>query len=82
MVCCFCVKQVTTEPPKSQPNVHRNYSSEANEMSNDVQRDQSAPPLQEAKRGGVHSLPTTTTNPPTDPPFVSFPVTKTPGTSM
>ncbi|XP_037648954.1 angiopoietin-related protein 6 [Sebastes umbrosus] len=67
---------VTTEPPKSQPNVHPNYSSEAGEMTNDVQRDQSAlPPQQETT-----VLPSTTTaNTPTDPPFISFPVTKTPG---
>ncbi|XP_047427775.1 angiopoietin-related protein 6 [Mugil cephalus] len=70
---------VTTEPPKSQPNVHPNYSSEPNEMTNDVQRDQSAPPLREAKRVGTHSFPTTTTNTPTDLPVISFPVTKTPG---
>ncbi|XP_040917837.1 angiopoietin-related protein 6 isoform X2 [Toxotes jaculatrix] len=70
---------VMTEPPKSQSNVHPNYSSEANEMTNDVQRDQSAPPLQQEKTRGVHSLPTTTANTPTDPPFISFPVTKTPG---
>ncbi|KAG8006872.1 Angiopoietin-related protein 2 [Nibea albiflora] len=66
---------VTTEPPKSQSNVHPNYSSEANEMTNDVQRDQSAPQQEKT----AHSLPTTTANAPTDPPFVSFPVTKTPG---
>ncbi|XP_074512469.1 angiopoietin-related protein 6 [Sebastes fasciatus] len=67
---------VTTEPPKSQPNVHPNYSSEAGEMTNDVQRDQSAlPPQQETT-----VLPSNTTaNTPTDPPFISFPVTKTPG---
>ena len=73
--------QVMTEPPKIQSNVHPNYSSEANEMTNDVQRDQSAPPPQKKKTEGVHSLPTTTANMPTDPPFISFPVTKTPGTS-
>ncbi|XP_058509787.1 angiopoietin-related protein 2-like [Solea solea] len=70
---------VVTEPPKIQPNVHRNYSSEANEMTNDVQRDQSAPPQQQETTGRVHSLPRTTANTPTDPPFISFPVTKTPG---
>lgn len=73
--------QVTTEPPKSRPNVHPNYSSEANEMTNDVQRDQSAPPPRQEKT--VHSLPTAmATNTPTAPPFISFPVTKTPGTSV
>lgn len=72
--------QVTTAPLKSQPNVHPNYSSEANEMTNDVQRDQSAPLLQQEQT--VPSLPTTPSNTPTDPPFVSFPVTKTPGISM
>uniref|UniRef100_A0A8D3EDA2 Fibrinogen C-terminal domain-containing protein n=1 Tax=Scophthalmus maximus TaxID=52904 RepID=A0A8D3EDA2_SCOMX len=68
-----------TEPPKSQSNVHPNYSSEAKEMTNDVQRDQSAPPPQQEKSEGVQSLPSTTANTPTDPPFISFPVTKTPG---
>ncbi len=72
--------QVITEAPQSPSNVHPNYSSEANEMTNDVQRDQSAPPPQKDKT--VHSSPTTTANTPTDPPFISFPVTKTPGTSM
>lgn len=73
--------QVTTEPPnQSQSNVHPNYSSEANQMTNDVQRDQSAPPAQQEKK--VHSLLTTTANTPTDPPFISFRATKTPGTSM
>ncbi|KAL3053563.1 hypothetical protein OYC64_005985 [Pagothenia borchgrevinki] len=68
---------VTSEPPKSQPNVDRNYSSEAKEITNDVQRDQSAlPPQQE---NTVLSLNTTTANTPTDPSFISFPVTKTPG---
>uniref|UniRef100_A0A8D2ZRY1 Fibrinogen C-terminal domain-containing protein n=3 Tax=Scophthalmus maximus TaxID=52904 RepID=A0A8D2ZRY1_SCOMX len=48
-------------------------------MTNDVQRDQSAPPPQQEKSEGVQSLPSTTANTPTDPPFISFPVTKTPG---
>lgn len=74
--------QVATEPPKRQSNVHPNYSSEANEMTNDVQRDQSAPPPRREKTVGAHSLPSTTANTPTEPPFISFPVTKTPGTSM
>ncbi|KAK1877631.1 Angiopoietin-related protein 2, partial [Dissostichus eleginoides] len=68
---------VTSEPPKSQPNVDRNYSSEAKEITNDVQRDQSALPPQQEKT--VLSLNTTTANTPTDPSFISFPVTKTPG---
>lgn len=70
---------VLTEAPKSQSILHPNYSSEVNEMTNDVQRDQSAPPPQQANPGRVHSLPTTTPSAPTDPPFVSFPVTKAPG---
>lgn len=84
MVCWFLCwsGQVTSEPPKSQSNVHLNYSSEAKETTSDVQRDQSAPPSQQGKTEGVHSLPTTTANPPTDPPFISFPVTTTPGTSI
>ncbi|XP_033944260.1 angiopoietin-related protein 6 isoform X1 [Pseudochaenichthys georgianus] len=68
---------VTSEPPKSQPNVDRNYSSEAKEITNDVQRDQSALPPQQEKT--VVSLNTTTANIPTDPSFISSPVTKTPG---
>ncbi|KAL7377888.1 hypothetical protein ABVT39_005759 [Epinephelus coioides] len=68
---------VTTEPPKTQSNVHPNYSSEANEMTNDVQRDQSALPPQQEKT--LPSLPNTTANTTTDPPYISFPVTKTPG---
>ncbi|XP_044036574.1 angiopoietin-related protein 6 [Siniperca chuatsi] len=69
---------VTTEPPnQSQSNVHPNYSSEANKMTNDVQRDQSASPPEQEKT--VHSLPTTTANTPTDLPFINFPVTKIPG---
>ncbi|XP_059204851.1 angiopoietin-related protein 6 [Centropristis striata] len=68
---------VTTEPSKSQSNVHRNFSSEAREMTNDVQRDQSVLSPQQEKNG--LSLPSTTANTPTDPPFISFPVTKTPG---
>ncbi|KAM4597940.1 angiopoietin-related protein 6 [Polymixia lowei] len=71
---------VTSEPPRTQSNVQPNYSSEANEMSNDVQRDQSAPPPPQERATGGDALPTTTTtNTPTDPPFISFPVTKTPG---
>ncbi|KAM7387120.1 hypothetical protein PAMA_009645 [Pampus argenteus] len=68
---------VETEPPKKQSNVHPNYSSEA--MTNDVQRDQSASPAQQQNTVGVHSLPATTASTPTDPPSISFPVTKTPG---
>lgn len=74
--------QVMTEPAKSHSGLHRNYSSEADQMTNDVQRDQSASPHQQEKAGGVHSLPATTANTPTEPPFISFPVTKTPGTSV
>uniref|UniRef100_A0A8C2ZRK3 Angiopoietin-like 6 n=1 Tax=Cyclopterus lumpus TaxID=8103 RepID=A0A8C2ZRK3_CYCLU len=44
---------------------------------NDVQRDQSALPPQQEQ--AVVSLPTTTANSTTDHPFISFPVTKTPG---
>ncbi|XP_069004948.1 angiopoietin-related protein 6 [Embiotoca jacksoni] len=70
---------VMTEPPKTQSNVHPNYSSDASEMTNDVQRDQSAPQPQQDKTGGVQSIPATITSTPTDPPYISFPVTKTPG---
>ncbi|XP_053193700.1 angiopoietin-related protein 6 [Scomber japonicus] len=65
---------VATKPPKS-----HNDSSEANEMTNDVQRDQSAAPPQKETTVGAHSLPATTASTPTDPPFISLPVTKTPG---
>lgn len=75
-------RQVTTEPPKSPPNVHPNYSSAASEMTNDVQRDQSAPSTPQQQEKPAHSVPTTTAHTPTDPPFISFPVTKTPGTSV
>lgn len=78
-VFCFALwcEQVATKPPKS-----HNDSSEANEMTNDVQRDQSAAPSQKETTVGAHSLPATTASTPTDPPFISLPVTKTPGTSM
>lgn len=78
----FLSEQVVTEPPKSQSNVHLNYSSETNQMTNDVQRDQSALPLEQAQTGGGPFHPPTTTNSPTDPSFFSFPVTKTPGRSI
>uniref|UniRef100_A0A3Q3WJV6 Fibrinogen C-terminal domain-containing protein n=1 Tax=Mola mola TaxID=94237 RepID=A0A3Q3WJV6_MOLML len=48
-----------------------------NEMTNDVQRDQSAPPRQQDKT--AHYIPSTTAHTPTDSPFISFPVTKNPG---
>lgn len=74
--------QVISQPPNtSKPNVYHNYSSEANEMDNDVQRDQSLPTIQHQQENtvAVGPLPTTATDPPTEPPFISFPVTKTPG---
>ncbi|XP_029014995.1 angiopoietin-related protein 6 [Betta splendens] len=70
---------VTSDPPKPQPSVHPNYSSEARETGNDVQRDQSASPSQQGRTRGVHSLPTAAASGPTDPPFISSPVTKAPG---
>ncbi|KAJ0057874.1 hypothetical protein NL108_003009, partial [Boleophthalmus pectinirostris] len=72
---------VTTEPPNPpKPSVFHNYSSEANEMTNDVQRDQSLPVAQQQENSMiVGPLPTTAMDAPTDPPFISFPVTKTPG---
>ncbi|XP_067333437.1 angiopoietin-related protein 6 isoform X3 [Channa argus] len=71
---------VTTGPTKRESNVNSNNSSEANGMTNNVQRDQSAPPPQQGETAEGHSLPTiATTNTPTDPPFISFTVTKTPG---
>ncbi|XP_068606084.1 angiopoietin-related protein 6 [Brachionichthys hirsutus] len=68
---------VTTEPPKSRPNVHPNRSSEVKEVSNDVQRDQSASTLQQDRT--APSLPTAAADTQTEPPFIGFPITKTPG---
>lgn len=51
-------------------------------MTSDVQRDQSALPSQQDNTMGGNAFPTTTANTPTDPPFISFPVTKTPGTLL
>ncbi|KAM3863456.1 angiopoietin-related protein 6 [Diretmus argenteus] len=62
---------VTTEPSRTQSNAQPNYSSEANKMTNDVQRDQSAAQPQ--------PLPTATANIHMDPPLISIPVTKNPG---
>ncbi|XP_028311327.1 angiopoietin-related protein 6 [Gouania willdenowi] len=70
---------VTTESTRIRSNVHPTYSSDANQMTNDVQRDQSAPLPQQEKPAGVNSLLTPTTSSPTDTPLVSFPVTKSPG---
>lgn len=71
--------QVAADPPKSQSNVHPNYSSDASKTTNDVQRDQSVPPQQQENTVGVHSPVATIATTPTDQPFISFPVTKTPG---
>lgn len=74
--------QVISETPHTpKPNAYHNYSSEANEMTNDVQRDQSLPALQQQQKNtvAVGPLPTSVTAPPTEPPFISFPATKTPG---
>ncbi|KAJ0001268.1 hypothetical protein NQD34_006288 [Periophthalmus magnuspinnatus] len=72
---------VATEPPKPpNPSVYHNYSSDANEMTNDVQRDQSLPAAQQQENSMlVGPLPTTAADALTEPPFISFPVTKTPG---
>lgn len=72
--------QVISQPPHTpEPNVFHNYSS--NEMDNNVQRDQSLPAVQQQPENTVVAgpLPTSATDPPTEPPFISFPVTKTPG---
>lgn len=74
--CDFCFAQVPTEPPKSHSNVHPNYSSEGNEMTNDVQRDQSASSLQDKT---APDIATTAASTSTHPPFISLPVTKSPG---
>ncbi|XP_056433813.1 angiopoietin-related protein 6 [Gadus chalcogrammus] len=71
---------VTPEPERLRSQEHHNISSEASATSNDVQRDQSGPPSQEDKLIGKATVPTiTTASTPTDHPFISFPVTKTPG---
>lgn len=80
MLACLCITQVTTAAPKSPSNVHHSNSSEANAMSNDVQRDQGASQLQKEKT--AHDVAATAANAPTELPFLSFPVTKTPGRSV
>ncbi|XP_034046090.1 angiopoietin-related protein 6 [Thalassophryne amazonica] len=70
---------VTTESSKKQSNARPNYTSDANVMTSNVQRDQSAAPPQQDKTAGVNSLPTATANTPTELPLISFPTTKTPG---
>ncbi|PWA17622.1 hypothetical protein CCH79_00008172 [Gambusia affinis] len=67
-----------TEPPKNCSNEHRNYSVKATILKNDVQRDQSAP-LHHQQAETVGDLPFSTISPPTELPFVGFPVTKSPG---
>lgn len=76
----FCFAQVPTERPKSHSNVHPNFSSEGSEMTNDVQRDQSASSPQQERT--APDISTTAASPPTDPPFISPPVTKTPGRTV
>ncbi|XP_061761198.1 angiopoietin-related protein 6 [Nerophis ophidion] len=66
---------MATEPPRLHPAVHANDSSD---ISNDLQRDQSAH-LQQDNPVGVHSNLATAAMPPTNHPVISFPVTKTPG---
>lgn len=80
MLACLCIAQGTTAAQNSPSNVHHRNSSEANKMSNDVQRDQGASLLQ--KEETAHSVAATAANAPTEPPFLSFPVTTTPGTSV
>ncbi|CAL8303363.1 unnamed protein product [Merluccius merluccius] len=71
---------VTPEPARTQTQAQSNYSSVAGEMTNDVQRDQSAPPSQKDQPTGRATVPAATTaSAPTDHPFISFPITKTPG---
>uniref|UniRef100_A0A3Q4GUS0 Angiopoietin-related protein 2-like n=1 Tax=Neolamprologus brichardi TaxID=32507 RepID=A0A3Q4GUS0_NEOBR len=74
-----CQCRDSAQSPQVGSNVHLNYSSETNQMTIDVQRDQSALPLEQAQTGGGPFHPPTTTSSPTDPSFFSFPVTKTPG---
>uniref|UniRef100_A0A8C7F0W2 Fibrinogen C-terminal domain-containing protein n=1 Tax=Oncorhynchus kisutch TaxID=8019 RepID=A0A8C7F0W2_ONCKI len=71
--------KMTSEPLSIQSSGPLNDSSESKEMANDVQRDQGAPPLQPHEEReplqGTKVLPTNMA----DAPFISFPVTKTPG---
>lgn len=80
-----CIGQMTSEPLSIQSSGPLNDSSQSKEMANDVQRDQGAPPLQphveREPLQGTKVLPTTMADTPTDAPFISFPVTKTPGKS-
>ncbi|XP_071028112.1 angiopoietin-related protein 2-like [Oncorhynchus clarkii lewisi] len=75
--------QMTSEPLSIQSSGRLNDSSQSKELANDVQRDQGAPPLQPQKEReplqGSKVLPTNMADTPTDAPFISFPVTKTPG---
>ncbi|XP_007560436.1 angiopoietin-related protein 6 [Poecilia formosa] len=67
-----------TEPPKNRSNEHSNYSVKATVLTNDVQRDQSAPLHQlQAETVGDQSF--STISPPTELPLVGFPLTKSPG---
>ncbi|XP_008414241.1 angiopoietin-related protein 6 [Poecilia reticulata] len=67
-----------TEPPKNRSNDHRNYSVKATILTNDVQRDQSAP-LHQLQAETVGDQPFSTISPPTELPLVGFPLTKSPG---
>lgn len=59
-----------------------NDSDKSKERANDVQRDQSAPPPDKSLLG-VQELFTASPLPsPTDSPFISYPVTKTPGKTL
>uniref|UniRef100_A0A3B3ZA82 Fibrinogen C-terminal domain-containing protein n=1 Tax=Periophthalmus magnuspinnatus TaxID=409849 RepID=A0A3B3ZA82_9GOBI len=72
--------QCKNSPHTTVVSVYHNYSSDANEMTNDVQRDQSLPAAQQQENSMlVGPLPTTAADALTEPPFISFPVTKTPG---
>ena len=70
--------QVTSPPSRPQ----LNDSSAPNQMTNNVQRDQGAPPLQKEQSQETNVLPTNMPSVPTEPPFISFPATKTPGTEL
>ncbi|XP_067088612.1 angiopoietin-related protein 6 [Osmerus mordax] len=67
--------QVTSPPTRPQ----LNDSSAPNQMTNNVQRDQGAPPLQKEQSQETNVLPTNMPSVSTEPTFISFPVTKTPG---
>lgn len=64
---------------RSQSSIVQKESSEPKHEGRNIQRDQSAPLRQRETLQEVHGLLSTETHLPTAAPFISFPVTKTPG---